>query len=466
MHRRTRLNSPYPHENYNIIYPLATPRKLIVDNATMTVEYRSDIVGCKLAETGPRNSKMPRSLPPAGSPIQLREIANFVSHSLTRQSDLDGLYEDICEYLGSEYAFAFSNGRGAMSFLLSCLSKHTKDRRRDTVVIPSYTCYSVAASVLKAGLKVLICDIDEQTLSYDSEQINSISFDRVLAIVSTSLYGLPNDMTNIERLARDNGVFLIDDAAQSLGASIDGRKIGSFGDAGILSLDKGKNITSINGGILVTRHDSLARLFESEYARLESPGWPFRLTEIAKVFVYFCFLNPHLYAIPNSIPMLQLGKTPYDEGYKISRYFEAMAPLARGQLSRLESISKSRIGVADSYHSMLPKSDLLIPIRELGDSRPVYLRFPLRIAEQGARSRFISISRRLGCTVSYPTSISAIPQIKHKVEVQNNKAASGECIGSQIVTLPTHAYVRTKDVQLICQNLSQALSAPPSSRES
>ena len=112
---------------------------------------------------------------------------------------------------------------------------------------------------------MLVCDIDKETLSYDREQLESIDFDNVLAIVSSSLYGLPNDLSGLEELAQAKGVYLIDDAAQCLGATVRGRPVGGFGDAGILSFDKGKVITSLNGGAIVTSDPSLTQRIESEY---------------------------------------------------------------------------------------------------------------------------------------------------------------------------------------------------------
>ena len=123
-----------------------------------------------------------RTLAPSGSPIHLRELIGcFMRIGRDSTSTLKAL---ICESLKTKDVFLFANGRGAMSFLLQCMAKERDDNHKDVVVVPSYTCYSVAASALKAGLKVLVCDIDKKTLSYDREQLESIDFNTVLAIVS------------------------------------------------------------------------------------------------------------------------------------------------------------------------------------------------------------------------------------------------------------------------------------------
>ncbi len=139
---------------------------------------------------------------------------------------------------------------------------------RNEVVIPGYTCYSVASSVIMAGLKIRVCDIDPVTLSYDLEQLASVDFSRVLCVVTANLYGLPDDLKQIEQITTENDVYLVDDAAQSLGATVAGQPSGTFGIAGLFSLDKGKNITSIQGGMIVTNNDALARVMQSEFHSL------------------------------------------------------------------------------------------------------------------------------------------------------------------------------------------------------
>ena len=340
------------------------------------------------------------------------------------------------------------------------MAKERNEPRRDLVVVPSYTCYSVAASVLKAGLRLLICDINEKTLSYDQEQLESIDYQHVLAIVSSNLYGLPNNLPKLEALARNNGVYLIDDAAQSLGATVEGRPVGSFGDAGILSLDKGKVITSINGGIIVTSNPSIARRINAEYQRIRKQTVAGRSIELIKLTAYFLLLHPVAYWLPAKMPFLGLGKTRYDENYAIERYFESLAPLAIAQLSRMEELNNHRRRCASKYSAHIPKTDLLGMTPELTNSVPIYLRFPLRIEDASIRQTFLQDFRQFGCSVSYPTAIADIPQIRQRVHVHNNLYESGQAVAAQLVTLPTHSFVRDSDIEQICLGLSTASTVP------
>ncbi len=362
----------------------------------------------------------------------------------------------ICESLGTKNAFLFANGRGAMSFLLQCMTKEREEDHKDVVVVPSYTCYSVAASALKAGLKVLVCDIDKKTLSYDREQLESIDFNTVLAIVSSSLYGLPNDLSSLEELARAKGVYLIDDAAQCLGATVDNRAVGTFGDAGILSFDKGKVITSMNGGVIVTSNKTLSRRIEIEHEKIENQSLLSRATDLAKLQAYFILLHPSLYWIPSNLPFLKLGETIYNEDYEVQNYFEALAPIARSQYTRIDQMNEHRRLCAASYTSGIHDTDLIECISPLAGSAPVYLRYPLRIKDDQIRRQFLYDYNSHGCSVSYPASIADVPEIRSRILVHNDRCEGGRIVASQLVTLPTHAFVRESDIERICSGLSRS----------
>ncbi len=394
---------------------------------------------------------MIRTLAPSGSPIRLRDLLSCVSHAGADSSET--LRRSIRETLGVRHAFLFANGRGAMVLLLQSLLEASEQSKRKTVILPSFTCYSVAASAIVAGLNVRICDVDESTLSYSEEQLLSVDFDDVLAIVSTSLYGIPTDLRRLEAIARDNGVFLVDDAAQSLGAMVGDRPVGTFGDAGLLSFDKGKVITSINGGVLVTNDDEIAARIHARYSRTPKLSLSSRIGELVKLHAYTFLLHPLLYTIPSNLPGLGLGRTVYDENVPVKRYFEKLSPIVGSQLQRLDSINEHRRLAAGRYEKRLANSGGLASITSRASDRPIYLRYALRIMDQDTRSRFLRSFNSYGCSISYPSALPDVPELAGRIEIQNQHVVGGRLIASQLVTLPTHAYVRPQDIDTICDGL-------------
>lgn len=397
---------------------------------------------------------MPRFLPPAGNPITLEELS-AVARCIFRPTPAPAAFKrQIAAMTGVPDVFLLSTGRAAMSFLLRTLRQQCQENNRTRVVIPSYTCYSVAASIIAAGLEVMVCDIDTTTLSYDPAQLESIDYTRVLAVVSANLYGIPNDLNRIEYVAASNGVCLIDDAAQSLGATLGNRQVGTFGDAGLFSLDKGKNITSINGGVLVAKNSRLAEALGEGLRKLPKLHINTRLANYVKLIAYAAFLHPRTYWIPKSIPFLGLGETPYDEEIEEATYHAQLSPIAIGQLSRLEMTDNSRRTIAKRYQEELRDIPSVRSIEVIPDSNPVYLRYPIRITDPTIRTTFLNRSQKLGTSVSYPASVATIPQLRERIAVHNNKCDAGNAVANQIVTLPTHTFVNEGDIASICNLLT------------
>jgi len=180
-----------------------------------------------------------RLVPPAGAPLSARAILRAAVPSALDKSRST---EILRRQVGGRHVYFISSGRAALTLLLRALQKLSNRRE---VVIPAYTCFSVPSAVVRAGLCIRLCDIDPKTLDLDHNALPRLDLGKVLCIVSSGLFGLPSDLVTLEEIARDYGTFLIDDAAQCLGAMLGERLCGTFGDAGFYSLGRGKNITTM-----------------------------------------------------------------------------------------------------------------------------------------------------------------------------------------------------------------------------
>jgi dTDP-4-amino-4,6-dideoxygalactose transaminase len=154
--------------------------------------------------------------------------------------------------MGTKYAIACSSGRSAIRFSLLALDiKHG-----DEIVIPDYTCEIIPITILCTGAVPKFCDIERSTLSMSLEQLNKVISPKTKAVILVHLYGLPVDPSPILEICQAQDIFLIDDAAQALGASINGKKAGSFGNIGIISFNKFLNVKV--GGAILTNDEELA----------------------------------------------------------------------------------------------------------------------------------------------------------------------------------------------------------------
>ena len=404
-----------------------------------------------------------RHVAPAGAPIRLIDLAAAAGRCLGGGDVSAEVRRAVREKFGVRHSVLTSTGRAGMTMLMRALSGLAPDRPE--VVVPSYTCYSVAASIVKAGLRPRIVDIDPTTLDYSPDELRLVDFRRVLAIVATNLYGLPNDLPALARMAREHGVFLVDDAAQSMGASIGGRLCGTWGDVGLFSLDKGKNVSAIDGGIVIANDDRIGAALESAAAELTAPSTSEAVADVAKAAIYSVMLRPWLYWIPNRIPQLGLGQTVFTTEFAMHRPSRPLTALASRMVPRLESFTRARVENATALLDGLRAVPGVRTVVPRPGSTPVYLRLPILVDDEQGRQRTIDALREagIGATASYPASLADVPALQPHLADGAVRASGGRMVARQIVTLPTHAFVTPADRARTLETIAGAAPGPTAS---
>ncbi len=178
---------------------------------------------------------------------------------LTQGARMQAFQKAFAEYQGvaEGSCFAVMNGVSALelSAQLCCF------KPGDEVVIPTHTFTASAYPYVKKGAKLVWADIDPDTRVVSAESIAKVLTPKTKAIVVVHLYGYVADMPAIMKLAKERGIIVIEDAAQSIGAEIDGVKSGAFGDMAIFSFHSHKNLTTLGeGGMLYVRDPKLAAI--------------------------------------------------------------------------------------------------------------------------------------------------------------------------------------------------------------
>lgn len=366
--------------------------------------------------------------------------------------------------MGVRQCLFASSGRAALVTALRAV-RRLSPGGKDEVVLPSYTCFSVPAAVARAGLKIRLCDVDPRTLDYDKEALRRTDFGRAACLLSTSLYGIPNDLPHLSRVAKERGALLVDDAAQSLGSAIAGQQVGTFGAAGILSFDKGKNITSIEGGAVLCSDEAVAEALHRESAALVPPSLKDRSLSAARLIGYGAFLHPALYGIPAHLPGLSLGMTIYSTDFPLETYKPELGAMAGLLLERLDTLNAGRAAAAQQImHGVVGVEGVETVALQPG-AAPSYLRCPLLIRDVAVRTGLTtSLSRAgLGVSTSYPTSLDAIAEVRPLLVNGSQSFPGGAEVARTIITLPTHAYVSKRDIQrmigIIRHRVSPARSA-------
>ena len=181
------------------------------------------------------------------------EIDTVVHAMKTAEPYTQGAYlkafeRNFCDYIGTNYAFAVNHATAA----LEMAAQLCQFQPGDEVIIPSHTFTSSAYPFVKKGAKIVWTDIDLQTRVVTVDTLAKKITPKTRAIVVVHLYGYAADMPDIVNLTKQHNILLIEDAAQAMGTSVDGKKSGAFGDIGIFSLHSHKNITTLGeGGVIV-----------------------------------------------------------------------------------------------------------------------------------------------------------------------------------------------------------------------
>ncbi|MCF8108011.1 MAG: DegT/DnrJ/EryC1/StrS family aminotransferase [Desulfohalobiaceae bacterium] len=398
-----------------------------------------------------------RTLPPAAAPLTLQDLINGFHGLIRPEREIHRFSTELRTSFQTDHVFLVSSGQAALTLILRALHRLYPDR--DEVLIPAYTCYSVPAAVVRAGLKIRLCDIDPQTLDFVQRKLANLlekwqtGTSRILALVPVHLFGLPADMQGIRRLAETSDIPLVEDAAQAMGAKTTGQFCGKLGHAGFFSLGRGKALSTVAGGVILTEDKRLGQSLASEIEALDKTGSLDALKQIFQAVSLICLLRPGMFWLPKGLPFLQLGQTVYDPAFCMARFSGFQAGLSRNWKQRLQAFQSARAEHARYYAKRFqearPDSDPLL--QKCAHWAQNGIRYPVLIPDAARRKQLLDKSEALGLGLmpGYPESINTLPQLRKRFQGQAFPGA--EQTATQLITLPVHPYVRNRDREQIAE---------------
>jgi len=458
-----------------------------------------------------------RTLPPAAAPIYFRDIISGFKGLIRGRRDLNRFEDELKQYFGVKHCFLVSSGKAALTLILQALKDIHPER--DEVLIPAFTCYSVPSAIVRAGLKVRLCDINPDTLDFDFDQLSQVlsqysakapnepnclpraqrsssppceirsifhrgeailqpeaSSNRLLAIIPAHLFGLPAEVDRLREMVVDPDVVIIEDAAQNMGAEWNGKKLGTLGDVSFFSLGRGKALSTVEGGIILTDRDDI-----SEKIRVQMEEVP-HYSNFGLLALFFngtalsLFMRPFLFWLPKSLPFLRIGDTIYDPHFKIKRMSAFQAGLANGWQKKLRKFKKIRKRNAKQWVSLLEENHIShycfgkIATQKTQQTQitqatelPSLIRFPVRIYDRSLKAKLLRGSNQMGLGImfTYPDSIDGIQELRDSFKGLDFPVAKE--IAHQLITLPTHLFVFQNDKEKISALISQrnSLRATP-----
>lgn len=332
------------------------------------------------------------------------------SGQLAQGETVAAFEEQFASYIGSKYAVAVASGTVALHIALLALGIGPGDE----VITTPYSFIASTNAILYVGATPVFVDIGED-FNIDTHKIEAKITRRTKAILPVHLFGYPCDMKAISHIAERHNLKIVEDACQAHGATYDGTKVGSFGDAGCFSFYATKNMTTGEGGMIVTDNKKM-----SEYAKMaRSHG--------SRVRYHHEFL-----------------------GYN-ARMTELSAALGMVQLQKLDQCNEKRMSHAAIYNKQLAGIPSLITPKVTERASQVYHQYTVRILRRGnmTRTRLMNVLRRekIGFGIYYPIPIHKQRSISDRGYTADAPVA--ERMSHEALSLPMYPELADTDVRMI-----------------
>ncbi|MBM3181482.1 MAG: DegT/DnrJ/EryC1/StrS family aminotransferase [Chloroflexi bacterium] len=269
--------------------------------------------------------------------------------------------ESVASYLGVKHAIGLASGTDALVIALRALNIGEGDE----VIIPAYTFFATAGTVMAGGATPVFVDVDPQTYQMDVSKIESAITSKTRAIIPVHLYGHPAEMNPILEISRKHGLKVIEDNAQGFGAEYLGKKTGALGDIGCLSFFPTKNLGAYgDGGMSVTNDAALAERMR----KLRAHGWKKK---------YY----------------------PEEVGFN-SRLDALQAAILQAKLPHLDSWNEKRRELSQRYNEQLAPLGIVTPV-EREWAKHVYHLYIIRVEKRDALQAFLK-EKGIASEVYYP----------------------------------------------------------------
>ncbi len=333
-------------------------------------------------------NKIPLVKPSIGNEEILAVERIMRSGYITQGPEVEAFEEEFKSQMGGLNCIAVNSGTSALH--LGLLSAGVEPG--DEIILPSFTFAASANAVILAGAIPVFADIDPKTFCISTDSVESLIGPKTTGIMPVHLYGYPAEMKELSSIALKNDLLLFEDSAQAHFAEFDGQKVGTFGLFSAFSFYATKNMTTGEGGMIVTGDSSLA-----EKARL--------LRNQGMVTAH----NNEIVGFNN-------------------RMTDMAAAIGRVQLGKLEKMTKRREEIASEFNARL--SGVTIPFKS-ERVRHVYHQYTVRVENRDeVMSRLEKNAIETG--IYYRTPVHRLPSFMHECSLPQTDLASKEVLSIPI----------------------------------
>jgi perosamine synthetase len=330
----------------------------------------------------------------------------------------------LAERVGARFAAAVSSGTGGLHLLV----KSAGISPGDEVITTTFSFAASANCFLYEGATPVFADIDAATWNVDPEALRAAITPKTRAIVAVDIFGYPCELDPIEKIADEHGLALIDDACEALGAEYKGRPVGGHGVSAVFAFYPNKQMTTGEGGIVVTDSEQEWRLIKS----LSNQGRG------------------------DDGPWLEHVRLGYN--YRLD---DLSAALGIGQLEKLSQILELRAQVAARYRALLEGLDgVALPAADDAEHRRSWFVFVVKLSPEIDRERVIEfLIREKVSTSRYLPCIHLQPYMRERFGFAEGLCPRAEDLSRRTVALPFYTALAAEDQERVVATLAAAIEA-------
>ena len=325
------------------------------------------------------------------------------------------LEQKVAAYCGCKYGVGVASGTDALRLTLTALNIGPGDE----VITTPFTFIATANTISHCGARPVFVDIDPRTYNIDPAAIEAAITEHTKAILPVHLYGQPADMDPIMELAEAHGLYVIEDAAQAIGARHKGQRVGSIGHAGCLSFYPTKNLGAYGDGGMVVTNDAALALWNTN----DSAG--------------LALSSDYSTGLAEKVDVLrrQGSKKKYHAevlGFN-SRLDSLQAAILGVKLKYLDDWNEARRQVAQRYNELLAGLPVTMPY-ESPDVYHVYHQYTIRAEQRDALAAYLK-ERGIGTMVYYPIPLH-LQELYADLGYGEGSLPASEAAGREVLSLP------------------------------
>lgn len=358
------------------------------------------------------------------------------------------------------YAYSFSHGRVGLYSILSAM----RIGPGDEVLLQVPTHIVVPNAIRFTGARPVYVDCQLNTYNMDLEQAERLITTRTKALVLQHTFGVPVDLDAVLDLTHRYKLNLIEDCVHALGATYDGRQVGSFGRAAFFSSEETKTISTTMGGMAVTDDPELAEHLRAFQQTCAFPSVSQVAGYILKLVLYHCLTEPHLhhyvriiyelFGKPKPLPEATSdeeaqGKRPANYELRLSN---AQAALGLRQLRRLETNLAHRRATAKVYSKRLSEAGFHIP-QPPAKAEPAFIRYPVWVEDTDLARKLAAWHAVLGSWFSSVLEESVSPAC---ADYEMGSCPRAEDATRHLINLPNNPRVTVQDIEMIVSAVARS----------